>query len=91
MLISFGPSPPVGGILKTISIKHNGVNLPTTNRTLGNLRQILGAIATKRSIPLRYAKRETKIIVTDASCQYSDNALKYKAYSYLQYLVWEMA
>ena len=38
--------------------------VPITKRTLGNFWQMRGAVATKRSIPFRYAKRETTTIVT---------------------------
>ena len=41
---------------------------PMTNRTLGKRAQILGAVATSRSMPLRYANRERKTIVT-RQCQ----------------------
>lgn len=37
---------------------------PMMNRTLGNAAQIRGAVATRRSIPLRYASRERTTMVT---------------------------
>lgn len=37
---------------------------PTTKLTFGNKAQIRGAVATRRSMPLRYARRERTTIVT---------------------------
>ena len=45
------------------------MHVPITKRTFGNFWQMRGAVATKRSMPFRYAKRETTTIVT-ARCQY---------------------
>ena len=42
----------------------NDENSPTRNFTLGNAAQIRGAVATRRSMPLRYARRERTTIVT---------------------------
>ena len=39
-------------------------DVPTTNRTFGNSAQIRGAVATSRSMSLRYAKRPTTTMVT---------------------------
>ena len=39
-------------------------HLPTINRTLGNILHIRGAVATSKSIPFRYASRESTTMVT---------------------------
>ncbi len=39
-------------------------NVPTRNRTLGNMAHIRGAVAIRRSMPFLYANLDTTTIVT---------------------------
>lgn len=64
--MSFGPSPPALNQRKKINdLRANVFDEPTRNRTLGNRAHTRGAVATRRSMPLRYARRDITTIVTE--------------------------
>ena len=61
--MSLGPSPPAQ-IDKRIPVHRLNKLVPITKFTFGNPAHMRGAVAIKRSIPFRYAKRESTTIVT---------------------------